>query len=332
MEPKRSLKRGAGLLMSLSALSILSLVFMAIWVNWEKPRQAAEPLTPEVKNLVDRIPSTTDALIYIGMKDIRQSRLWQEVIPDSLKQAPLFQPTGELATLLERSTINPSKDIDTLLISFKRHGYKEQLFLAIASGNLQTKLPKAMQAGNHETLGGHSCYSFGSSLWFSQLNSRRVVLSNSKELLGNFLQPQGSFLQRDSLTTTLIDKARYKSHLWFALPSAAWTSGALQSLTSSNKDVKSIGNLNRIKHLTLSVNFKDGIEAESEWLYESNQAAYFASTFLWGAIQLPRLSEKNEQTRALLDNIAIQQNLNSVIIHTALPLQIFQTAKEQPAP
>mgnify|MGYP001810989298 FL=1 len=106
----------------------------------------------------------------------------------------------------------------------------------------------------------------------------------------------------------------------------------MQSLTSSNKDVKSIGNLNHIKHLTLSVNFKDGIEAESEWLYESNQAAYFASTFLWGAIQLPRLSEKNEQTRALLDNIAIQQNLNSVIIHTALPIQIFQTAKEQPAP
>ena len=156
-----------------------------------------------------------------------------------------------------------------------------------------------------------------------------MVLSNNKKLLEEFLVPTGSFLKRDSLTASLIDKAVYKSHLWFALPSAAWTSGALQSLTSTNQGVKTVGNLNRIQNLALSVTFNDGIEGHTEWVYKTNQAAYFASTFLWGTIKLSELTgtKTSQETKELLDRIQIQQNLNSIIIHTKLPLSLFQTAK-----
>ena len=158
----------------------------------------------------------------------------------------------------------------------------------------------------------------------------RLALTNNKKMLAKFLVPSGSFFKRDSLSVALINKAIYKSHLWFALPSAAWTSGALQSLTSTNEGIKTMGNLNRIQSLALSVKFKDGIEGQSEWIYQSNQAAYFASTFLWGAVKLSEYTgtKKTEQTKELLDRIHIQQNLKSVIIHTDLPIEIFRTDKQ----
>jgi len=331
---KRSLKKGAGLLLSMSVISILCFLLVLLWINWQKPRLQPEPLNHDLKTMVDHIPGKSDALIYIGLKDIRQSRLWQEIIPDSLKQAPLFQPEGRLGTLIKASKINPSLDIDTLLISFKRHGYKEQNFLGFVSGSLTEKLTASFLKTHStisENIGGHQCYALDNSLWLCSLGTRRIALANNKKMLEEFLIPTGSFLQRDSLSAALIDKAIYKSYLWFALPSAAWTSEALQSLTSANKEIKTFGNLNRIKNLALSIKLKNGIEAQSEWIYETNQAAYFASTFLWGAVKLSRLTgtRTQAQTKELLDKIQIQQNLKSVIIHTDLPIELFQAAKQR---
>ncbi|TLU81664.1 MAG: hypothetical protein FDX21_11365 [Chlorobium sp.] len=331
---KRSLKKGAGLLLSISAISTICFLLTVLWVNWSKPRLQPEPLSPQLKAVIDRIPGKSDALIYIGLKDIRESRLWKEIIPDSLKTAPLFQPKGQLDAILKATHINPSLDIDTLLISFKRHGYKEQNFLGIASGDFRNKLSDSIlqkYSTASESIGGHECYTIDNSLWACSLGPRRIALTNNKTMLKEFLVPSGSFFKRDSLSTALIDKAVYKSHLWFALPSAAWTSGALQSLTSTNQGVKSMGNLNRIQNLALSVKFGDGIEGQSEWVYKSNQAAYFASTFLWGAVKLSGLTgtKTTEQTKALLDRIQIQQNLNSVIIHTNLPIELFLAAKQK---
>ncbi|MEI6847917.1 MAG: hypothetical protein WCK32_07775 [Chlorobiaceae bacterium] len=329
---KNSFRKGAGLLLMISALSMLSFLATVIWINWPKTRIQPEALNRELKEIVNRIPGKSDALIYIGLKDIRQSRFWQEIIPDSLKKAPLFQAKGKLNTIIAAAKINPSEDIDTLLISFRRKNYKEQNFLGIAWGAFSKKLPESFlrtQSTKAENIAGHQCYALDSTLWLCRLDSKRIALANSREMLQAFLIPYGSFYQRDSLTATLIDKAVYKSHLWFALPSASWTTGALQSLTSANRDMKNLGSLKRIQSLALSLKLNDGIEGESEWVYSTRQAAYFSSTFLWGAIKLSELSNTrtSRQTKQLLEKIEIQQNLESIIIHTKLPFEMFQNAK-----
>ncbi|MEI8185678.1 MAG: hypothetical protein WCG19_03180 [Chlorobiaceae bacterium] len=331
---KRSLKKGSGLLLSISVISFLCFLCVVFWINYPKPRIQSEPLSPELKTIVDHIPGKTDALIYIGLKDIRQSKLWQNIIPDSLKKAPLFQPKGQLNTLLKAANINPSLDVDTLLVSFKRHGYKEQEYLGIAWGPFSQKLPESFLRKNSsisEKIGGYQCYSLDSTLWLCPLSPRKTAFANNRKMLKEFLIPTGSFFQRDSLSTALINKAVYKSHLWFALPSAVWTFGALQSLTSANSDIKSLGNLNSIKNLALSLKFEKGIEGQSEWVYSTRKGAYFASTFLWGALKLTELSgtRTGEQTKQLLKRIEIQQNLESVIIHANLPVELFQHAKQK---
>ena len=330
---KRSLRKGAGLLLSMSIIGTICFLLVVLWINWSKPRLQPEPLSLELRSIVDRIPGKSDALIYVGLKDIRESRLWKEIIPDSLKKAPLFKPQGRLDALMRAAKINPSLDIDTLLISFKRHGYKEQNFISVAWGPFSKKLPESFLRTNStasEKIGGLQCYALDSSLWLCRLGQRKIALSNNKKMLEEFLVPTGSFYKRDSLSVALINKAVYKSHLWFALPSAAWTIGALQSLTSTNEGVKTLGNLKRIQNLALSVRFNNGIEGQSEWVYATRKAAFFASTFLWGAVELSEIegTRTSEQTIQLLKKIEIQQNLESVIIHTSIPIELFQAAKQ----
>jgi len=72
---KRSLKKGAGLLLSISVIAFLCFLAVVFWINNPKPRLQPEPLTPELKTIIDHIPGKSDALIYIGLKDIRQSSL-----------------------------------------------------------------------------------------------------------------------------------------------------------------------------------------------------------------------------------------------------------------
>jgi hypothetical protein len=333
-QEKRSFRKGAGLLLAISTISILCFLGTVLWINWPKARLQPEPLSPELKRLVERIPGKSDALIYIGLKDIRESRLWKEIIPDSLKKAPLFQPKGKLDAIIKAAKINPTQDIDTLLVTFRRRGYKEQNFLAVAWGPFTNKTPDSFLRSNSilsEKIGGHQCYELDSTLWLCQLDQKRIALANNRNTIEAFLLPTGSFYQRDSLTATLIDKAVYKSHLWFALPSASWTTGALQSLTSANRDMKTLGNLNRIRSLALSINLNDGIEGQSEWVYSTRRAAYFSSTFLWGAIKLSELASTrtSEQNKKVLEKLEIQQNLESVIIHTKLPIGLFQQSKEK---
>jgi hypothetical protein len=332
-QQKRSFRRGPGLLIALSVLGILCFLCVVLWVNWSKTKPQPEPLSPGLKSVIGRLPGKSDALIYVGLKDIRESRLWKEIIPDSLKKVPLFKTEGRIDTLMRAAAINPSEDLDTLLLSFSRTGYREQNYLGIAWGPFREKLSEPFLKKNSlstENIGGIECYMLGPRLWLASMGSRKIVLSSSRKMLERFLVPTGSFYSRDSLTTALLGKTAYKSHLWFALPSAAWTSGALQSLTSANSEIKSIGNLNRIEHLVLSLKLNNGIEGESEWVYPTRRAAFFASSFLWGAIRLSEISgtRTSNEIKEVLRRIKVQQNLESVIIRADIPIELFHKAAQ----
>jgi len=332
---KRSLKKGPGLLISISVVSMLCFLAVVAWINWPKPRLAPEPLNRETKDLISRIPGKSDAVIYVGMKDIRNSPFWNEVMPDSLKKLPLISMGGKLDSLMNSRGFVIPDDLDTLIMSFRQTGFKKNDFLGIASGRFSEKFPESfLKAKSLETAsaGGHTFYALDRNIWVAPFGTNRIAVAGSRKMLEDFFQPAGNFFERDSLSAALIDKAVYKSHLWFALPSAEWTNSALKSLTSANRDMNGLGNLNRIRHLALSASFKDGIKAETEWVYKTRRAAFFASTFLWGAAKLSSLSESrtSKEARELLDKVRIQQNLESVIIHADLPESLFRKSEKAP--
>lgn len=332
---KRSLKKGPGLLISIAVISTLCFLGVVIWVNWPKARPEPAPLRHELKSLISRIPGKSDALIYIGMQEIRKSAFWQTVVPDSMKNVPFLGLGKRVDSLAKSREIVMSEDIDTLLLSFQRGKPGQNEFLAVVSGRVSGKISESsLKAGGAKTsnAAGRPCYAIDRDFWLCPIGGKRVAVSSSKKLIEQFLDPSGNFFQRDSLCTALIGKALYKSQLWFVLPSAEWTGSALQSLMSANRDMKEVGNLNRIRHMVLSTHFGDGIETETEWVYETRRAAFFASTFLWGAAKLAALSESRtgRQRMELLKTLHIQQNLESVVIRASLPKNLFR--KEESAP
>ena len=326
-------KKKPSLLLITVILGTIGLVAQLLWVNWPKPVTEPEPLNPELASVINRLPGTSDALIYAGLKDIRGSIFWQKVIPDSLKEMKWLQSDQTLREVISETGIVPARDLDTLLVAFQQQNTKKQKYLGILWGSFSGKLTTDYLRKKSiaiEEFGNEPCYSLSDTLWVCRPGNRHVILANSPQMLRGFLEPEKNFLQRDSTTAALIDKTIYKSHFWFTLSSTNWTLGALQSLTSGNKDVKTLGNLNRIKQLALSLKFDDGVEGQTEWIYQNRTSAYFASTFLWAAIKLSSSSgtRTTEPAKALLKELDVMQNLESVIVKTDLPLSFFKPEAE----
>ncbi len=329
-------KKKPSLLLIVFILGTIGLVAQLIWVNfWPKHVAEPEPLNTEMAAVIDRLPGTSDALIYAGLKDIKESPFWQEVIPDSLKEMKWLQTNPALRQVVDETGFVPARDLDTLLVAFQQQNTKKQKYLGILWGAFDGKLTteyltnKSIETREY---GSEACYALSDTLWVCKPGKRQVILANSPQMLKGFLEPEKNFLVRDSTTAALIDKAIYKSHFWFTLSSTNWTLGALQSLTSGNKDLKTLGNLNRIKQLALSVNLDDeGVVGQTEWIYQNRTSAYFASTFLWGAIKLSSSSGTRtaEPAKELLKELDVMQNNESVIVKTDLPLSLFKLEPEK---
>lgn len=322
-------KKGPMVLAVIFAIGMAMFLAAVIWINWPKPEIQSEPLSPALRSVIQNLPGSSDAIFYVGMKDIRKSRFWNEIIPDSIKHKPLFHAGDRLEAVMEKTGIKPAEDLDTLLVSFQRSGKKQQKFIGLASGSFSSKLPKStLEAESIEKadINGYRAYALDDNFWVCPVNSHSMVIASSSKMVAGYLAPAGRFLDRDSVSSALISKAAFKSHLWFTLASPLWTIGALQSLTSGNRDVKSVGNLNRIQQLVMSVRFGDGLKGHSEWIYKNRRSAFFASSFLWGTIKLASNpgTRTSEPSRALLNHLKVHQNLESVIVTTDLPLSSFK--------
>jgi hypothetical protein len=322
-------KKGPKVIATLFVIGLTGFLLTYLWVNWKKPRVAPEPLSPELTAIIQKMPGISDAMIYVGMKDIRESKFWKEAVPDSIKNSPMLSLGKRTDSLMKSGGINLNSDLDTLLISFQRSGRKQQNYIGLACGPVahKTSAPflKAVSLGTTE-VAGHQAYRLDSTLWVSPMGANRLAIASSSEMLEKFFKPSGHLFERDSTTASLIGKTPFKSHFWFALSSPQWTGWALQSLTSKNRDTREMGNISRIQRLSMSAKFGDGIDGQSEWVYQDRRAAFFASTFVWGAIELSSMSgsKASPAAKELLNHLKVSQNLESVIITADLPLTIFK--------
>jgi hypothetical protein len=322
-------KKGPKVIATLFVLGLCVVLTGYLWINWKKSRVAPEQLSPELTTVIQNMPGTSDAMIYVGLKDIRQSRFWKEAVPDSIKNAPFLSLGKRADSLMKVGGIDLTNDLDTLLVSFQRSGRKQQHYIGMACGPVAQKASGSFlkSASLHSAeVAGHQAYALDSTLWVSPMGGSRLAIASSSEMLEKFFKPSGHLFERDSTTASLIGKTPYKSHFWFALASPQWTAGALQSITSKNSEVKSVGNLNRLQQISMSVKFGDGIKGQSEWVYKDRQAAFFASSFLWGTIELSSIAgtRTSESAKELLRHLNVNQNLESVIITADLPQTIFR--------
>lgn len=323
-------KKGPKVIATLFVIFVIIAAAGWLWINWKKPRVSPEPLSPELTTIIQNMPGTSDAMIYVGLKDIRESKFWNEAVPDSIKNSPLLSLGKRTDSLMKAGGINLTNDLDTLLVGFQRSGRKQQNYIGIACGPVARKAQAPfLKSASLQTaeVAGRQAYEIDSTLWVSPMGTNRLAIASSSDMLEKFFKPSGHLFERDSTTASLIRKTPYKSHVWFALASPQWTAGALQSITSQNRDVKSVGNLNRLQQISMSVKFDDnGLKGQSEWVYKDRQAAFFASTFLWGAIELSSISgtRTSESTKELLRHLKVSQNLESVIVTADLPETIFK--------
>lgn len=322
--------------MAALVLLTLSLVFfggLALWINWPKDRPESEPLPPQVRAKIARLPQGVNVLIYFGLKDVRATGFWNSFIPDSVKNSPVFADTTALGKFSKATNFNFTKDTDTVIYAAISHAMPNDRFISIVDGRFNRDSVLAYlnaNSDNQRQSGNTLIFRTDPRLWVSVISPNEIVMASNADMIESYLAPEKDFFKADTVLTKLLDRTQYKSHFWMALGEPGWAAGAMQGITSSNQGLHTMGNLRRVRELVLSVKLTDGLKGQTEWIYESKSAAFFASGLLWITLRVSGSSGTRlaDTQKELLNQIAIQQNLESIILHTDLSKEFIERFRQ----
>ncbi|RFM23476.1 MAG: hypothetical protein D0433_11130 [Candidatus Thermochlorobacter aerophilum] len=329
MFPKRG--RGIGALIFVIIISGL-FGYAALLANWPRERPEAEPLPPTVRKRLSGLPLNANVVAYLGLKEIRQSEFWQNFVPDSLKEkllADTSSPIGRFASMMQ---ISFAQDIDTAIYTEVNRYGEVNVSLAILIGRFNSARLKQLAARALDSIraGNYLGYQLEPTLWWAKVSENELVLSSHADALANYLQPKADFWATDSTITPLIERAQYKSHFWLALGSARWAFDAMRGLTSGNRDMQGMGNIRNIRQLVLSLKLTDGIEGQSEWIYDSRAAAFFAGGLIGITLWVTKnfSQRQSESIKKLVGTIDFKQNLEALMFHAVLPKTLLEELRQ----
>ncbi len=329
MFPKRG--RGIGALIFVIIISGL-FGYAALLANWPRERPEAEPLPPAVRKRLSGLPLNANVVAYLGLKEIRQSEFWQNFVPDSLKEkllADTSSPIGRFANMMQ---ISFAQDIDTAIYTEVNRYGEVNVSLAILIGRFNSARLKQLAARALDSIraGNYLGYQLEPTLWWAKVSENELVLSSHADALANYLQPKADFWATDSTITPLIERAQYKSHFWLALGSARWAFDAMRGLTSGNRDMQGMGNIRNIRQLVLSLKLTDGIEGQSEWIYDSRAAAFFAGGLIGITLWVTKnfSQRQSESIKKLVGTIDFKQNLEALMFHAVLPKTLLEELRQ----
>lgn len=325
MFPKRG--RGIGALIFVIIVSSL-FGYAALIANLPRERPKAEELPAAIRQRLSGLPLNANVLVYLGLKEIRESGFWKTFVPDSLKANWFKDTSTTLGRFASAANLHFVQDIDTALYAEVNRYGMENTFLAVLIGRYdQHQLNRLRQrALDSLTVGGKKAYQLEPMLWYSVLSESEVALASHADAMSNYLQPQADFWATDSTMTPLLERVQYKSHFWVALGSARWAFGAMRGLTSGNQDMQGMGNIRNIRQLVLSLKLTDGLEGQSEWIYENRAAAFFAGGLIGITLWVTKnfSQRQSEGVKKLVGLIDFKQNLEALMFHTTLSKATLQ--------
>ncbi len=314
---------------------VLFFGWIALRINLPQERPAAEPLPAAMRARLVGLPLNANVLVYLGMKEIRASDFWTTFVPDSVKSQPIFADTTSLGRFAKATRYNFVLDTDTAFYAEVNRVGLENRSLGVLIGRFDETRVKAFLASSTDSLraGDRMAYQIEPRLWMSMVSPTEMVMTSHADVAATYLQPQTDFFTADSVMQPLIDRAQFKSQFWVALGSARWAFGALQGLTTSTQNLSSTGNIRRIEQLALSAKLTDGVEGQTEWIYENRTSAFFAGGLIGIALWVSRnfSGRQTEAQKKLLGAIELTQNLESLMFRASISKSLLDELR-QPKP
>lgn len=329
MFPKKG--RGIGALIFVTIVSAL-FGYAALLANLPRERAKADELPASVRARLSGLPLNANVLAYLGLKEIRQSEFWQTFVPDSLKEKLLADTATAIGRFADLMQFSFAQDVDTAIYAEVNRYGEVNTSLAILIGRFNSARFKQLAATALDSIRTDNsvAYQLAPTLWCAKVSENELAISSHADALANYLQPRADFWATDSTMTPLIERAQHKSHFWLALGSARWAFGAMRGLTTGNQEMQGMGNIRNIRQLVLSLRLTDGIEGQSEWIYENRAAAFFAGGLIGITLWVTKnfSQRQSESIKKVVGAIEFKQNLEALMFQATLSKAMLQELRQ----
>jgi hypothetical protein len=145
-------------------------------------------------------------------------------------------------------------------------------------------------------------------------NDSLLLIVKDDDHLDKLLGHNTKSLKDNKKLMSVIKKIRNKNHYWMATDKGNYAAALLEKLLNVNRDIRASDMINSVEGISLSAEFREGVNIESLWKCNSPKNAYLLAAALRGALAMNLFKSENITLGKLLEKMEIERKNSQINI------------------
>jgi hypothetical protein len=296
----------------LSPLGVMWIGLLIVFSGCEKNVET-DPITSSQWRVFNYLPGETQFVLYMNLDELRKTEFWESYFKHSLKQNQ--KNRGELdinywLTEFEKQTgVGLNNGVSEIYISST---WMENNIIAVTFNKNLDKVGnyfrdnnkfKKIQKGNKEIFAGK--LNISADFYFP--GDSLLLIVKDKHYIDKLTEDNIKSIKDNKKLISIIKKIRSKKHYWVATDKGNYAAALIEKLLSVNQELRARNFINSIEGISLSAEFREGVNIESLWNCSSSKDAYLLAAAIQTALSMDLFKHETAYLGKLLDKIKIER-------------------------
>ena len=280
-----------------------------------------DPITSSQWRVFSYLPGETQFVLYMNLNELRKTEFWESYIEHSLKQNR--KNTGELdisdwlTEFEEQSGVGLNDGVSEVYISSTWMGKNiiavtfDKNFEKVSNYFKSSNRFEKIRKGDKEIFAGK--LNISADFYFP--SDSLLLIINDDDYIDKLMGENIKSIKDNKKLMGIIKKIRSKKHYWMATDKGNYAAELLERLFSVNRELRGRNFINSIEGISLSAEFKEGINIESLWSCSSSKDAYLLAAAIQTALSMDLFKNETTYLGKLLDKIEIDRNDSQIDFH-----------------
>jgi hypothetical protein len=277
-----------------------------------------DSITSSQWKVFEYLPEETQFVLYMNLNELRKTEFWDSYFVHSLRQSQ--KNTGELdvngwLTEFEKKTgVGLNDGVSEIYVASTWMG--NNIITVSFNKNLEkvgnyfrdSNKFDIIQKGEREIFSSRQKIS--ADFYFP--NDSLLIIINDADYLNKLLGDNNRSLKENKKLISIIKQIRSKKHYWMATDNGSYAAALLEKLLSVNQDLRIKNIANSIQGISLSADFKEGVNVESIWGCNNSKNAYLLAAAIQSALSMDLFKNENTFLGKLLDKMEIERENSKI--------------------
>ena len=277
-----------------------------------------DPISSSQWRVFEYLPGETQFVLYMNLNELRKTEFWESYFKYSLKQNQNSLEEMDVDNWVKefenQTGVGLNDGISEIYISSTWMGNNivavtfDKNFKKINDYFRDSDRFKKIQKHDRVIFAGKSKIS--ADFYFP--NDSLLLIVNKNDYIDKLIGNKVNSIKNNKRLISVIKKIRCKKHYWMATDKGNYAAALLEKLLNINQELKVRNLINSIEGISLSAEFKEGINIESLWNCSSSKDAYLLAAAIQTALSMDLFKNENTLLAKLFEKIEIKRENSQI--------------------